>query len=591
MTSRKPLVLALGAGILAGIVFVSAVVLSRCGAAPVPGDCLTLQVSSSTEKAGLLSSLAEDYGRAGRRFSGGRCAAVSVSKLTSGAAMEAIASGWDEAREKSPAPQVWLPSTSLWLTLLSERADAKAQIPDEQRESIAKSPLVIAMPAPMAAQLRSRMGDITWKTVFKLATDPRGWGSVGKPEWGRFTLGKDNPHLSSSGMATTVATFYAGAEITSELSVDRISTPLVEDFVRGVEKSVLHYSDDAVKYMVNLAEADAKGRALTYVSAITVQEQLVHLYNQGSPDGDPAKLGTKTPQIPLVAVHPKDGTLTMDHPYVIMPGVSEDQRAAANDFLAFLLEGPQQARFQDVGFRNAANAVSESVAASIGVPVNQQVVEVQPPRPKVLSQMLASWDRLRKRARITLVLDVSGSMADPAFGGKSRLEATKEAAVKALDQLHPEDEVALWAFSDPLAFGGTRPYAELMPSRPVGTSKDTLVDAIKGLSPGGGTALYATVRAAHSAMVAKDDPERINAVVLLTDGINDYKADEDLDGLLKEVDAGTHERSVRIFTIAFGEESDREVLDAISKASRGVGYDARDPALIEQVFIAVLSSF
>lgn len=589
MFTRKSKVIA---GVAAGILAVAAIVVAaNLTADPGPGDCLSLQISSSTEKAGLLTALAEEYGRSGRRFSGGRCATVAVSKLTSGAAMNAIADGWDEARVKAPAPQVWLPSTSLWLTALSERPTAKIQIPAEDRASIAKSPLVIAMPAPMAAQLRSQVGEIGWNTIFKLATDPRGWGSVGKPEWGRFTLGKDNPHLSSSGMATTVATFYAGAGITSELTVDRMSTQPVEDFVRGVEKSVLHYSDDAVKYMVNLAEADAKGRALTYVSAVTVQEQLVHLYNQGSPEGDPAKLGTRTPQIPLVAVHPKDGTLTMDHPYVIMPGVSEDQRAAAGDFLAFLLESGQQKRFQEIGFRNAANAVSERVAASIGVPVNQPVIEVQPPRPKVLSQMLASWDRLRKRARITLVIDVSGSMADPAFGGKSRLEATKEAAVKALDQLHPEDEVALWAFSDPLAFGGAKPYAELLPGRPVGTSKDTLVDAIRGLSPGGGTALYATIRAAHSEMVAKDDPERINAVVLLTDGINDYKADEDLDGLLKEVDAATHERSVRIFTIAFGDQPDRAVLDAISKASRGVGYDARDPALIEQVFIDVLSSF
>ncbi|HTJ35360.1 MAG TPA: extracellular solute-binding protein [Dactylosporangium sp.] len=560
-------------------------------------DCVQIEVSSSTEKADLLAELAARYNTAGRTFDG-RCAGVSVHKKTSGAAMEALAAGWDPARDGGPVPQVWAPSSSLWLGLLRERGvDGAAPLAEDADEagevpSIAQSPLTIGMPQPMAEALGWPERRLGWADVLALAGDPRGWGAYGHPEWGRFTLGKDNPHLSTSGLAATVAAYYAASGKSSDLTADDLRRPAVADFVRGVEASVVHYADDAVRFLGNLAEADAQGRSTSYVSAVAMQEQLLYLYDEGAPDGDPAQIGKgRRPRVPLVAVHPRDGTLMFDHPYITLASATPEQRAAAGDFLRFLRQPAQQQRFADTGFRDYQGRAGAALSAAIGLPGGQPELSlIDPPAPTVLSQMLAGWDDLRKKARVLLVIDVSGSMDEPAGGGRSRLEAAKQAAMQGLARLHPDDEVSLWKFST-AENGARQPYDEIVPFEPMHAGQERLRAAIGALHPEGGTALYTTVRAAQQSMVGQYRPDRINAVVILTDGKNEYPRDNDLSALLRDVNADDMEHSVRVFAIAFGDKSDLKTLSAIAKASRAAAYDARNPSSINDVFVSVLSNF
>src|SRR5688572_29111376 len=115
--------------------------------------CVRLEVNSSTEKGDLLADLAYRYNRAGRTFDGGRCAAVLVHKTSSGKAMAAVVAGWDKRRHGAPVPQVWAPSSTLWLDLARDRAAGRTVVPDAAAPSIAQSPLTIAMPRPMAEAL------------------------------------------------------------------------------------------------------------------------------------------------------------------------------------------------------------------------------------------------------------------------------------------------------------------------------------------------------------------------------------------------------------------------------------------------------
>ncbi|WP_432993340.1 extracellular solute-binding protein [Dactylosporangium sp. CA-233914] len=597
MRSRAPL----AAAVVAGLVAIGGTYLwlrpEKADGNRGRGECTQIEVSASTEKGDLLAELASRYNNAGRTFDG-HCAGVAVHKKTSGAAMESLVAGWDPARDGAPAPQVWTPSSSLWLGLMRERAAATdrtaplGDTPGSDVPSIAQSPLTIGMPKPMAEALGWPDKPLGWADVLALASDPRGWGAAGHPEWGRFTLGKDNPHLSTSGLAATVAAFYAASGKSSDLTETDLSRPRVADFVRGVEASVVHYADDAVKFLVNLAEADAQGRATSYVSAVAMQEQLLYLYDSGAPDGDPARIGKgRRPSVPLVAVHPKDGTLMMDHPFVLLASATAQQRAAAADFLDFLRRPEQQQRFADVGFRDYRGQAGPALSAAIGMPGGQPPLSlIDPPAPSVLSRMLAGWDDLRKKARVLLVIDVSGSMDESAGGGRTRLEAAKLAVAEGLKRLHPDDEVSLWRFSTEDA-GGPRPYAEVVPFAPMRTNGAALTAAVKGLHPEGGTALYTTVRAAQESMLAGYAADRINAVVVLTDGKNEYPRDNDLDALLRDVNADDLERSVRVFAIAFGDKSDLKTLDRIARASRAAAYDARNPSTIDDVFVSVLSNF
>ncbi|GAB3108533.1 substrate-binding and VWA domain-containing protein [Streptomyces calidiresistens] len=572
-------------------------------------DCLSLQVSSSTEKDDLLAELAEMYNASGREFpvdggadegadgTGRACAEVTVAGTSSGLAMQALAEGWDEARVGAPEPQVWSPTSSLWPALLRERAAATDRghvVPEDTGPptSITTSVLTIAMPRPMAEAMGWPDAGIGWSDVLSLSLAPDGWGSLGRPEWGPFALGKDNPHSSTSGLAATIAAFYAATGLSSDLSPEHLDDPGVREFVAGVEAGVLHYSDDATLYMANLYEADTEGRAMSYASAVLVQEQLVHLYNRGAPTGDPQQMTEeRRPREPLVAIHPEDGTLMMDHPLVVLPSASPGQRAAAEDFRDFLLEDGQQRRFAELGFRDHLGVAGEALAETVSVPSGVRPSVIDPPSPRVLTGILDAWDDLRKKARVLLVMDVSGSMNESAGDSRTRLEAAKEAAISSLDLLHDEDEVGLWAFSTETEAHPDAPYREVLPPTALGEGRRDLIDAISGLHADGGTALYSTVRAAHQTLVDDFGAGRINAVVVLTDGRNEYVRDNDLDSLLRDVDADELERAVRIFPIAFSEQADFDTLGEIAAASRTKAYDARDPATIDDVMRSVISNF
>ncbi|MFC8669685.1 substrate-binding domain-containing protein [Streptomyces sp. NPDC057199] len=588
---RLPMLVAVVVGLVL-LVAVGVVVNAAVGGSD--DDCdVRLEVNSSTEKGDLLADLAEDYNDSGRELAGGKCARVAVSETSSGVAKDALAQGWDERRDGAPEPQVWTPSSSLWLTLLQRDATAadRKLLTDEKPRSLATSPLAIGMPRPMAEALGWPEKKIGWRDVLSLTE--KGWASKGRPEWGRFSLGKDNPHTSTSGLGATVATFYAATGRSSDLTVKEVEDPKTRRFVAGVEAGVLHYASDATAYMANLAEADADGQALSYASAIAVQEQLIHLYNQGSPTGETERIGKgKKPQVPLVAVHPADGTLMFDHPFAVLPSASKDQRAAAADFRAFLLEDAQQRRFQQTGFRDHEGNAGSELARSVSLSEQSQgnLSLIDPPAADVLAAVLDSWDELRKKARVLLVMDVSGSMNQAAGGGQTRMEAAKKAAAGTLDLYHPDDEVGLWAFSTETD-DHPQPYREIVPPRPVRENEQRLTEAINGLNAEGGTALYTTVRAAQKEMLADLDTDRINAVVVLTDGRNEYPADNDLDSLLRDLDASQLERSVRVFTVAFSGQADFGTLTKIATATKATSYDARDPAVIDKVMVSVISNF
>ncbi len=71
------------------------------------------------------------------------------------------------------------------------------------------TPLVIAMPKPMADALGYPATPIGFGDLLALAQDPDGWASKGHPEWGAFKLGKTNPNFSTSGLSATIAQYYA----------------------------------------------------------------------------------------------------------------------------------------------------------------------------------------------------------------------------------------------------------------------------------------------------------------------------------------------------------------------------------------------
>ncbi len=556
-------------------------------------DCVAFTLAASSEKAALLQEVAQDYRRENRKVDG-QCVDAVVYAKSSGGAMDALARGWNEQVD-GMRPDVWSPASSSWAVLLRHRTTAQDKpdlVPGEVKDlpSVAQTPLVIAMPRPMAQVLGWPGKPIGWGDLLALSRDPAGWGGRQHPEWGKFRLGKTNPNFSTSGLNATIGAYFAATGLSSDLTPANISDPRTVAYVKGVESSVVHYGDTTLTFLANMQAADDAGQGLSYISAATVEEKSVWDYNKGNPSGDPKTLGKhKPPRVPIVAVYPKEGTLYSDNPYVVLNGIDELKRKGANDFLKFLQSEKQQRRFQAAAFRDFSGKPGGEITEANGLLPNVAIQRLTPPAPGVLDLVQKSWASLRKRARVLQLIDVSGSMGELVKGGETKLELAKAAAIRALDQFSPDDEVGLWIFSTNR--DGSKPYLQLLPIRPIRAGKQELRARIAGLTPNGGTGLYASTRAAVNFMQSSFQPDKINAVLLLTDGKNEFPADNNLDSLVAGLRGESEDTTVRVFTIGYGDDADLDVMRKIAAASRAAAYDASDPATIDKVFTNVVSNF
>jgi Ca-activated chloride channel family protein len=409
--------------------------------------------------------------------------------------------------------------------------------------------------------------------------------------WGAFKLGKTNPRLSTSGLNSTVATFAAATGSSSNLSVPQLQEPSVLRFVHRVESAAVHYAPTSVDFLRNLRTQDELGNGEGYVSAIWLEEKSVWDYNHGNPSGDPATLGqSPAPATPLVAFYPDDGALVADHPYVILGGdwVDEDQRAAANRFLDFLLEPAQQERFQSLGFRDHAGAPAAEISQDNGLIPSEPTATLTPPDGVVLQKIRETWPTYRKQARMLIVIDLSASMGNVAVGSdRTKLQLAQTAALQAIKELGPDDEVGLWTFSS-----SGQPYVEQVKIGRVSSNHDELVGAIRGLSadPGNPSELYATVTAALSALGEGFDETRINGMVLLSDGPNEGSSTVTSGEMLAAAGSSV-DQEVRIFTIAYGDTADTDTLAELATASLGTAYGAQAPTDILRVFPQVVANF
>ena len=158
------------------------------------------------------------------------------------------------------------------------------------------TPLVIAMPKPMADALGYPDKPVGFADIAAPRHATRRAGpTYGHPEWGPFRLGKTNPNFSTSGLSALIAQTYAGVGKTLGPHQEDLANPAVVDFAKAIESSVVHYGDITLTFLNNWFRADQRGTALTYASAVAVEEKSVIDYNPGNPDGvlDPGEVPRK----------------------------------------------------------------------------------------------------------------------------------------------------------------------------------------------------------------------------------------------------------------------------------------------------------
>jgi Ca-activated chloride channel family protein len=566
---------------------------------------LQLQVVADPDQAGLLQQAARDYAATDPRV-GDRCVTVNVRGLDSPEATAALATGWTD-QAAGPRPDVWVPAASTWTTELQLQL-AQLRRPDivpGDHPSIATSPLVIAMPRPMAQALGWPQRQLGWGDLATALQNPSGWAAYGHPDWGPFKLGKTDPKLSEAGLGALLG---AGASVLGQDAQNPTAAQLqskaeqLGSMILQVSRSPGDETDTTGTLLANLQRADQSNKALQYVSAVPLAEKSVWDYNQGKALDDASAASERgKPKVPLAALYPKEGTLQSDYPWVVLQTswVDDAKRAAASDFLLYLKSPAVQAKFQAAGFRSARGQAGPEISESAGLLPSQPTRVLPAPAPLVVGATLKAWDQTKRIANLLAVYDVSGSMAETVPGtGKTKIELAREAATASLRLFTNESDVGTWEFSTHL--DGNRDYRQTVPIRALGTDigggrtqLQALQQHLAGLAATrGDTGLYNTTVAAYDYVKQHYAPDRLNLVVLITDGRNDTQGGLTLDQVLQHLKQGQSEdKPVHILSFAYGKDADVAALSQISKATGGAVFPAPNPAEIVRVFVTALANF
>jgi len=521
-----------------------------------PADAIVVSVAYSPEKDTLFKDAFAAF-NAKKITVDGHPVFAQGQNVSSGASLDAL-------RKGTLKPVVWTPSSSLWGRLLTQTADV-TWVPRDN-VSLFRTPLVIAMWEDQARALGWPQKQLGWADILAESKNAQGWAKYGHPEWGPFRLGHTNPDFSTSGLSAVTAEYYAAAGKTEGLTMADVENPAVRGQVRDIQSAVVHYGDTTLFFAEQLA---AHGPA--FASAVAMEETTLVDYNVR------LRKGGKR----LVAIYPKEGTYFSDDPLIVLdaPWVTQQQHQGAEKLVQYLTSPAVQSKVMSAGFRPSDSTVplAGNLTAANGIDPKQPARLLSLPEPKVLARVRELWHEDRKPADIVLVVDTSGSMGD-----EDKLAQAQEGLDRFLTQLSPRDRVALVAFNDKATL--VRPLQEMQPA-----SRQALQGSVDGLFAEGGTAVYDATLGALDLLQKQADKKHIAAEVVLTDG-EDNKSNATLGDVLNRLKGTAEAGGVRIFTIAYGAEANRDALKQVADTGGGKQYTG-DPDTIDAVYTSISSFF
>jgi Ca-activated chloride channel family protein len=432
---------------------------------------------------------------------------------------------------------------------------------------LVRSPIVVAMWHDLALSIGWGRRPIGWGDIFDLAREPQQWrAAVQRSGADAFRFGHTHPDFSNSGLHTLFAEVYAALgkfEGVTRRDVTDHRTE-IEDYLRQVENAVVHYGS-STGFLAKKMSAD--GRA--YLDAAILYENLVIEANQAFRAKDPS---VALPQV--VAIYPKEGTFPSEHPVGIVRRhwVTDRHRQAAEIYISYLKARPQQELAKRTGFRptDPGIPISDVILPEFGVDASQPRLEIKPPQPAAYNVIADIWSRSKRPADIVVAIDCSGSMK----GEKIR---KAEAAAKIfIDMLREGDHVST------LIFGADVEW-QAQDLRTDRAGKSEARKSVENIIPGGDTALYQAILDAYH-FLEQRDRRRNRAIVVLSDG-NDTKRKSTLDEVLREVRFNGKDKSIYIFTIAYGKDADPDLLAKIAKATQADSFrDTNDATSVEDIY-------
>jgi Ca-activated chloride channel family protein len=530
-------------------------------AARNPKGSVSLLFTYGSEKEDWIKEITTAFNTEDHRLPDGRTVTVEAIPMGSGDCI-------DELLQESRRADITSPASAAFIKLGNAESRAKSgKDLVATTENLVLSPVVIAMWKPMAEAIGYGKKPLGWSDILALARDRRGWSAYGHPEWGPFRFGHTSPESSNSGLISILAEVYAATGKKSALTLADVADPKTAQYVSGIEQSIVHYGSSTGFFGKKMF---ANGPQ--YLSAAVMYENMV--------------IESYTPKyqvpFPVVAIYPKEGTFWSDHPVGIVerPWVTPDKREAARIYIDYLLARPQQTKAIPWGFRPAAVdvPVTAPIDAAHGVDPKEPQTTLEVPQPDVMHAILALWHAQKKHANITLVFDRSGSMND-----EQKMDNARAAALQLVDDLGDDDQFSLLAFSSKSAWALQRVAMR--------DGRQQAKATIGSLYANGGTALYDSIAEAYDAHLqsGEQDAEKISAIVVLTDGA-DTDSTLSLEQLLQRIRFDNERHTIRVFTIAYGSDAKKDVLQQIADATQAKFY-AGNQQNIRQVLREIATFF
>ncbi|GAA3627948.1 von Willebrand factor type A domain-containing protein [Lentzea atacamensis] len=344
----------------------------------------------------------------------------------------ALRSSWSSQalREVGPHPDVWLPdSTTETAEVVRRTGRVGSAVRIEQGESVAFSPVVLAVPAAVGRDV--------------VSSTPEKWGELLTKVAGTgLPIGRQNPLTSADARLATHALYE-----TLEPAV--------------VERRV----DEATR--------------LSPASAQITTEQVLLRHNKTSCPAEPC----------LVALYPSD-TYRADYPVNLVEWDAPDTsnhaaRAPARQFRAWLTTAEGMTALNTAGLRPSRQTAGAEFREEHGVQAGLALDrdEAAPPE-SAWPEFQRRYDQAKRDGRIWLTLDASGSMTEQTATGDTRFDVAVAGVRKALTQMGVRDTYGLSVFSD----NEVRPVIPLGRR-----DRDAAAATLSAVRPSGGTPLHQAI--------------------------------------------------------------------------------------------------
>jgi len=530
----------------------------------IPGGTVTVSIVYGSEKQEWLEPLVQQYNDAKNKTADGKTIVVEAAAMGSIESVRGIIEGTLQPTVWSPASSVYIPvANSEWKNTHAD--DLVVGTPKD----LVLSPVIIAMWRPMAQALGWPDKALGWKDIAELAISEEGWSAYGHPEWGPFKFGHTHPNYSNSGIVSIIAETYAGSGKQRGLTESDLQSSELRDFMTAVESSVIHYGTSTGFFGERMFE-----RGPSYLSAAVLYENLVVAQ-------ETKRINGQSSQIPVVAIYPSEGTFWSNHPYVIVnaPWVTAEQKEAAQLFENFLLDKPQQLKSLEYGFRPADPSIplTAPLDAQHGVDSSQPQTILEIPSAPVIEGIQSLWRETKKPVDLFVVMDISRSMEG------ERITTARASLLQFVQKLDDRDRLRIDLFGSEIT--------TLTPLTPLGEKRQQTLDSVSGIFEHGNTRLYDAVLLAYHDLEEEGDPKHIRAIVILSDG-EDTASDASLEQVTAQIEAAAGEggNAIKIFTIAFGKNADKGVLEAIANSSGGKQYDS-SPETIQKIYDEIATFF